>query len=95
MIAVDWDDTLVDARSQEWLPGAVVALRTFRNGGGVFVHSCRASWPGGLDQIRLKLRSAGFGDVRVVPKPQADRYVDNLGWHFPGSWAAVDLKELV
>jgi len=47
-IAVDWDDTLVDGQSQEWLPDAEWALgRMVKAGWQVSVLSCRSVVAGG------------------------------------------------
>lgn len=97
IVAVDWDDTLVDARTQEWLPGAKAALHQllseFRT---VIIHTCRANWPEGLAQIEAKLaeaapwRSAIAEErIRIEPKPRADFYIDNQAIRFERSWPSA------
>lgn len=88
-IAVDWDDTLVDARSQEWLPGAQQALRELMSMyRSPFIHTSRANWPEGLKQVQHALADASFYDLEIVAKPQADWYIDNLAVRFE-SWPQV------
>lgn len=88
-IACDWDNTLVDSDG-EWLDGAVLFLRRLRRRGySPFIHSCRANWPGGRDQIAAKLATSGFKDMRIEPKPAALRYVDDLNVLFDGDYQAV------
>lgn len=85
-VAVDWDDTLVDARTQEWLPGARTAIRQLQGRGyDVFVHTCRANWPEGHASIEAKLAEAHL-QLEVKPKPTADFYIDNLALRFDGEW---------
>lgn len=92
-VAVDWDDTLVDAKSQEWLPDALEALRRLlRDGHRVIIHTCRANWPEGLASIEAKLEQAGVSGVRVWTehgKPHAHLYVDNLAVRFDGDWRPI------
>lgn len=92
IVAVDWDDTLVDAKTQEWLPGAQAALESllaqFKT---VIIHTCRANWPEGLSSIEAKLAPFRH-DIRIVGKPLADVYVDDRAVRFTG-WPAT-LAEL-
>ena len=92
-VAVDWDGTLVDDR-QEWLPGALDALRRLvRAGYTVIVFSCRAGWPEGLQEIRGKLEADRLQRWVFVAegavKPSADVYVDDRAVRFEGDWAAT------
>jgi hypothetical protein len=86
-IAVDWDDCLVDQESQEWLPGALDALRWMRrHKHTIIIHSARARTDYGINQIKDKLREYGFPGVKVKPKPYADLYLDDKAVPFAGSW---------
>lgn len=86
VVALDWDSTLVDPASQEWLPGAERALdKLLMAKARVIVHSCRANWPAGVDQIRARLGHRAQ-IVEVVGKPYADVYVDNQAVQFAGDW---------
>lgn len=85
-VAVDWDGTLVDARSQEWLPGAQAALRQLKaRGYEVFIHTCHANWPEGAAAVEAKLAEAGL-DLEIVAKPLADFYIDDRAIEFCGTW---------
>lgn len=85
-VAVDWDGTLVDARSQEWLPGAQAALRQLKaRGYEVFIHTCHANWPEGQASVEAKLAEAGL-DLEIVAKPLADFYIDDRARRFDGNW---------
>lgn len=85
-VAVDWDGTLVDARSQEWLPGAQNALRQLKaRGYEVFIHTCHANWPEGVAAVEAKLAQAGL-DLEIVAKPSADFYIDDRARRFDGNW---------
>lgn len=89
ILGLDWDGTLVDAATQEWLPGAREALKRLTRMGHRFVIlSARAGWDGGRDQIRSKLASAGY-DVEVYAKPRVDVIVDNNAIEFTGDWSQV------
>ena len=80
-LAVDWDSTCVD-EDQNWLPGALDGLRWLRKQGHkVIIHSARANWVEGLQQIEAKLTKHKL-PFKVYPKPEADLYVDNLGMRF-------------
>lgn len=91
---MDWDDCLVDVTTQEWLPGALVALRRLLcENRAVIIHTCRANWPEGLAQIEAKLDEsltkqwrAAFRGLRIIGKPSADAYIDNLAVRFTGDW---------
>ena len=89
IFCLDWDGTLVDVETQEWLPGAVRAVKDLlRAGHDVVVCSCRATWPEGLEQIEGQLREARLGSVPVsAVKPYADVYVDDKAVVFGGDWA--------
>lgn len=96
--AVDWDDTLVDARTQEWLPNAINALKALLAQGPVIIHTCRANWPEGLASVEQKLDQAFTCHWRqtgltIAAKPSAAVYIDNQALRFNGDWAAT-LREL-
>lgn len=92
-VATDWDGTLVDTKTQEWLPGALDALKTLlREGHRVIVHTCRANWPEGLASIEAKLALAGVVGAHVWTgqgKPHAHLYVDNQAVTFDGEWEPI------
>lgn len=92
-LAIDWDDTLVDARSQDWLDGAEHALRELHAmGHKLVIHSCRTGWPEGLASIEAKLARHGLTFVTVDTgpgKPAADKYIDNAAITFPGTWSPI------
>ena len=76
-IGIDWDQTLVDTKTQEWLPGALERLRRMvADGDDVFVHTCHANWPEGRASVEAKLAQAGLR-LRVEAKPLADVYIDD------------------
>jgi phosphoglycolate phosphatase-like HAD superfamily hydrolase len=88
-LCIDWDQTLVDTASQQWLPGAEDALRLLLGQGHkIIVHSARASYQEGRDMIEQKLRSFHLDhpSLTVEQKPLADVYVDNLAVRFAGDW---------
>lgn len=95
-IAVDWDLTLWDTHKDDWMPGAVEALRTLSMGRRrIIIHSCRSLQADGYKPVRDKLGEVGllgyplleFWDGRG--KPEADLYVDDKGYRFEGDWRAV------
>lgn len=92
-VASDWDGTLVDSKTQDWLPGALEALkRLLRDGHRVIIHTCRANWPEGLASIEAKLALAGVRGAHVwtgAGKPHAHIYVDNQAVTFEGDWAPI------
>lgn len=93
IVAIDYDDTLVDVTTQEWLPGALAALRSLRKQGHkIVIHSTRANSQWGIDVIRAKLGPM-FKDVQIEPKPKADVYIDDRARRFDGDWPAT-LHEL-
>lgn len=90
-VAVDWDDCLVDAKTQEWLDDAQLFLRhQLAAGRRVIVHTCRANWPEGRESVKQQLAAAHLDhpDLSVVGKPEADVYVDNLAFRTTGDWTA-------
>lgn len=103
VVSSDWDDTIVDARTQEWLPAnegdiaPLDALKTLlRNGHRVIINTCRANWPEGHASVEAKLQAAGLdvtGRLSVwtgAGKPHADVYADNLSFPpFEGQWRAL------
>lgn len=97
-VCLDWDDTLVDTASQEWLPDAEWALgRMVKAGWSVTVLSCRASWPEGRASIEAKLDGSRLSVVDVTDvKPPADVYVDDRALRFEGDWSSIfsDIKAL-
>lgn len=87
-IAIDWDGTLVD-QEQNWLPGSRDALDAMlRRGYKVTIHSSRANWQGGVEQISDKLGNLA-SHVAIEPKPEADLYIDNKGQRFDGEWSEI------
>ena len=96
VLAVDWDGTLVDTPTQEWLPGAQDALRALlKSGYTILIHTCRANYTAGLKMVEEKLVDGGFegwllsGDMQVWQgkgKPDAAVYIDNLALSFE-CWA--------
>lgn len=91
-VCVDWDDTLVDARSQQWLPESQRRLRDLlARGYQVIVHTSRANWPEGAATVAAKLVDAGFRapHVIVVAKPHAVAYIDNLGFRWDDNWTEI------
>lgn len=92
VLAIDWDGTLVDGESQEWLPDAAEALHQLARDHTVIVHSCRANWSEGLASIEARLIDIGLPTVTVwtdAGKPVADLYIDDHGCHFNGNWPAL------
>jgi ribonuclease HI len=86
---LDWDQTLVDAKTQEWLPGALDGLRWLRRQKHtVVIHSVRADSDYGRDQILGALQRHKF-KFEVFAKPAADLYVDDKAVAFAGSWPEV------
>lgn len=86
---VDYDHTLVDGE-KEWLPGAKDGLRWLRRQGyEVVIHSSRANWDGGVEEIRAKLATATFKTVRIEPKPLADLYIGDNYLNLDGGWPGV------
>jgi hypothetical protein len=94
-VAVDWDDVLVDAKTQEWLPDAPTALtQLLAEYHTVIIHTCRANWPEGLAQVEAKLEETiakpwrtSLGDrLKIVGKPLADVYIDDRARRFEGDW---------
>lgn len=96
-VVLDWDGTLVDPRSQEWLTDAEWALgKMVKAGWKVTVLSCRATWPEGRASIEAKLDDSRLSAIDVTDvKPLADVYVDDRALRFGGDWAEVfaDIKE--
>lgn len=79
ILCVDWDQTLVDTETQEWLPGALDALRWMRKQGHiVIIHSVRAEREFGRNQIESKLKRHKL-NFEVIAKPYADLYIDDKG----------------
>lgn len=92
-LAIDFDGTLVTP-DLDWTPDAVLALRTLRRCGfRISVHSSRANSAAGTELIHDKLASVGFRDIKVYPKPDAFRYIDNKAIPYGGDWHEV-LREL-
>ena len=89
-VALDWDGTLVDTKTQKWLPGALEFVRAaVAAKRGVVIHSSRANSPQGLQTIEETLQAAGLPPFKIFPKPHADLYVDNQALRFTGDWNDV------
>lgn len=87
--AVDWDDTLVNQKTQELLPGAKqfihALLSQYRH---VVVYTCRANYAEGKAAVEAQLEAEvlpkpwsshrGKDRLSVEPKLVADVYIDNL-----------------
>jgi hypothetical protein len=95
-VAVDWDGTLVDAKTQEWLPGSVHALGVLlARCRTIIVHTCHANWPEGRAAVEAKLEevvarpwTTSLGErLRVEPKPAADFYIGDNYLHHGGDWS--------
>lgn len=90
--AIDWDATLVD-ENQEWLPGALDALRWFRRQKHlVVIHSARANYEDGRRDIEQKLAKHKL-NFKIEAKPYADIYIDDKAKRFSGNWFEI-LKEV-
>lgn len=88
-VGFDWDDCLVDVQSKLWTPGARSALADVTARGYTpFVHSCRANWDAGRDEIEAMLRDAHL-DYEIVPKPAAAFYIDDKNLLYDGNWRAT------
>ena len=95
-VVIDFDDTLVGYRKfpeGEWIPGALDALRALRRRRyTIVIHSARANFEGGYEQIRDKLATAGFKESSRLkihtngPKPLGVAYVDDRAVAFDGDW---------
>jgi hypothetical protein len=91
-VAVDWDGTLVDGRTQAWLPGAEHALGVLVGRcRSLTVHTCHANWPEGRAQVEAKLDTVLAGPARervcVMGKPAADFYIGDNDLHHGGDWS--------
>lgn len=85
-VGFDWDDTLVDAKTKLWTPGARSAIEAVRGRGYTpFVFTCRAGWPEGLAEVEEALRAAHL-DLEVVAKPDAAFYIDDRNLTYAGNW---------
>lgn len=101
-LAVDWDNTLVHEKTQEWLGGAEEALRALlKSGFTVWIHTCRGNYGAGREMVVSKLLAAGFerwvrsGDLELwlgEGKPNAAVYIDDRAIRFEG-WSDL-LPEL-
>ena len=81
VVVLDWDNTLVDSE-QEWLPGALDALRWLRREKHrVIIHSARANYDQGRFQIESKLAKHNLA-FAIKAKPDADIYVDDKAFRF-------------
>ena len=94
VIAIDWDATIVDERTNP-LPGAIDAIKLLREKGHkVVINSCNdpkwikknlEEWGCPVDHIM----GLGTGPTfKNKSKVLADLYVDDRGYHFPykGNW---------
>lgn len=89
VIAIDWDNTLVDS-NQKLLPGVKNALEFLRERGHkIVVHSCnRPEWiKRCLDEWCIPVDYIN-GIDGPSGKPNCDLFIDDKGFHFPhnGSW---------
>lgn len=94
-LAIDFDGTLVEKVEYPEvgadLPGAVDTLRKLIDKGWKpFIFSSRAWSEQGKRQIQQWLNERGFNGVKIVAKPFATRYIDDLNVPFDGNWAAVE-----
>lgn len=88
-VAVDLDRTLVDGN--DWLPGAVDALRWIARRHEVTIHTCRANYQEGILSVYGLLADAGLKHPKVTVwsapgKPDADVYIDDKALRFRGDW---------
>ena len=86
VLAVDFDGTLVRKNAHgtvEPMPNARSFLeRLVRAGWKIIVHSSRANWEGGREEIERAMHAFGLPYHEIVAKPLATVYLDNRGLHF-------------
>ena len=97
-VAVDWDGTLVDPKTQEWLPDAKWALRQLLSRySQVVVHTVRATYPEGVVKVEGSLLDviypADQGRIVIAGKPAADVYIDDRAVRYAGDWQQT-MREL-
>lgn len=82
-MAVDWDATLVDS-DDNFLPGALDALRQLSSVANIIIHSCRGNYYEGAVWITGRLSAEGIpAEVWTAPgKPLADVYIDDRAVRF-------------
>lgn len=80
VLAIDFDNTLIVG--DKWLPGALDALKLFREKGHkVIIHSCNNSaW---ISKCLREDVTPVDGIWYGVGKPLADLYIDDKGYHHP------------
>lgn len=85
-LAIDFDHTICDTQGQELtgpLPDAQAVIGKLKlDGHKIIVHSHRAMTDFGVKQIEEFMQKWDIPYDRIEPKPNADVYIDDKGYHF-------------